>query len=85
MKRASADLGFIFIAYNLRRILNIVGVDKLIQLFGSFCLINRFKTLKKNSKRLIYLHYNIKLAYMDFYINMLFSKKLLTFDNINLS
>ena len=46
MKRASADLGFIFIAYNLRRILNIVGVDKLIQLFGSFCLINRFKTLK---------------------------------------
>jgi hypothetical protein len=29
MKRASADVGLIFVAYNLRRILNILGQDKL--------------------------------------------------------
>ena len=32
-KRASADVGFIFIAYNLKRILNIMGIKKLIELF----------------------------------------------------
>jgi hypothetical protein len=31
MKRASADVGFIFIAYNLRRIINLIGTDKLIK------------------------------------------------------
>jgi hypothetical protein len=29
MKRASADVGLIFVAYNLRRIINILGPDKL--------------------------------------------------------
>jgi len=28
--RASADVGFIFIAYNLRRIINIIGIEPLI-------------------------------------------------------
>ena len=37
MKRASADVGFIFIAYNLRRILNIIGIDKLLEIFARFC------------------------------------------------
>lgn len=37
MKRASADVGFIFIAYNLRRIINIIGIDKLLQTFTRFC------------------------------------------------
>lgn len=37
MKRASADVGFIFIAYNLRRILNIIGIDKLLEAFTRFC------------------------------------------------
>lgn len=38
-KRASADVGFIFIAYNLRRIINIIGMNnmnKLISLFIQF-------------------------------------------------
>jgi transposase len=30
-ERASADVGFIFIAYNLKRIMNIVGIDQLIK------------------------------------------------------
>jgi hypothetical protein len=29
MKRASADVGLIFVVYNLRRIMNILGQDKL--------------------------------------------------------
>jgi transposase len=33
-KHASADVGFIFIAYNLRRIINIIGVERLRQVFG---------------------------------------------------
>lgn len=36
MKRASADVGFIFIAYNLKRLLNIVGIKELIALLASF-------------------------------------------------
>ncbi len=30
-KRASSDVGFIFIAYNLKRIINIIGIDQLIK------------------------------------------------------
>ncbi len=29
IKRASADVGFIFIAYNLKRIMNIIGIEKI--------------------------------------------------------
>lgn len=36
IKRASADVGFIFIAYNLKRIINIIGLSKLINLFTLF-------------------------------------------------
>lgn len=35
-ERASADVGFVFIAYNLRRIINIIGLDKLRNLFALF-------------------------------------------------
>ena len=31
IKHASADVGFIFIAYNLKRILNILGIEALIK------------------------------------------------------
>jgi hypothetical protein len=33
IKNASADVGFIFIAYNLRRIINIIGISKLKEYF----------------------------------------------------
>lgn len=35
MKHASTDVGFIFIAYNLKRILNIIGITALIELLNS--------------------------------------------------
>jgi hypothetical protein len=34
MKSASADIGLIFVAYNLRRIMNIIGPQKLRELFN---------------------------------------------------
>ncbi|MCF6350173.1 MAG: hypothetical protein L3J23_03960 [Flavobacteriaceae bacterium] len=37
IKRASADVGFIFIAYNLKRIMNIIGINELI---GMFAILN---------------------------------------------
>ncbi|WP_457749600.1 IS1182 family transposase [Sulfurimonas sp.] len=36
IKRASADVGFIFIAYNLTRIMNIIGITKLMKIVTSF-------------------------------------------------
>ncbi|NOQ91247.1 MAG: IS1182 family transposase [Flavobacteriaceae bacterium] len=43
MKRASADVGLIFIAYNLKRIMNIIALDKLIRLFTVFFSFFRLK------------------------------------------
>jgi hypothetical protein len=50
MKRASAEVGFIFIAYNLRRIINIIGIDKLLETITQFSFVwtdNAYKTLYK--------------------------------------
>jgi hypothetical protein len=54
MKRASADVGLIFVVYNLRRIMNIIGHLKLKELFKSlifaFCLImTQSKALSRSS------------------------------------
>jgi len=38
-ERASADVGFIFIAYNLKRIMNIIGIARLIDLFALFITV----------------------------------------------
>jgi len=34
-ERASADVGFIFIAYNLKRIMNIIGINQLMEVITS--------------------------------------------------
>lgn len=52
MKRASADVGFIFIAYNLRRIINIIGIEKLIASISQFCS-NTVNNVIKNYIKLI--------------------------------
>ena len=42
MKHASADVGFIFIAYNLRRLITLIGIDGLLERFSRFidlCLL----------------------------------------------
>lgn len=47
--RASADVGFIFIAYNLRRIINIIGKEKLIKfLKNSFVAFLTIKTTRRH-------------------------------------
>lgn len=38
MNRASADVGFIFIAYNLRRVISLVGIKELKKRLRAFCL-----------------------------------------------
>lgn len=38
MKRASADVGFIFIAYNLRRMISLTGIKELKKRLRAFCL-----------------------------------------------
>ena len=43
-QRAVADVGFIFIAYNLRRIINIIGIDELMVYLSSFNLFSLLKT-----------------------------------------
>ena len=50
MKRASADVGFVFIAYNLRRILNIMGMDKLMESIASFSSITTRNNLNNTLK-----------------------------------
>lgn len=59
MKHASADVGFIFIAYNLKRILNIMGIEELMALLRSICHFlnclatpNSTYTLEKHLKRI---------------------------------
>ncbi|MBL4709417.1 MAG: transposase [Flavobacteriales bacterium] len=61
-ERASSDVGFIFIAYNLKRILNIIGINELIEIIDSFLshlwIKNGIKCLKNSfaSKFSILLH-----------------------------
>jgi transposase len=53
MKRASADVGLIFVVYNLRRIMNIIGPQKLRELFNLLLfvfgpLVASFKAIYRN-------------------------------------
>ncbi len=53
-KRASADVGFIFIAYSLRRIINCIGLSKLITLLPLFLSLFHLKRAINRIKTLIY-------------------------------
>ena len=44
-ERAPADIGFIFIAYNIKRIMNSIGIDRLIKHSTLFWLETRVKKL----------------------------------------
>jgi transposase len=50
IKRASADVGLMFVAYNLRRIMNIIGQQKLKELFLE--LISVFRSYMNHYKRI---------------------------------
>ena len=49
MSRASADVGFMFIAYNLKRLLNLIGIDRLMQELN--IIIKLFIALLKHINR----------------------------------
>ena len=53
-KRASADVGFIFIAYNLKRIINSIGLSKLIGLLSLFLSLFHIKRAVKRLKKICY-------------------------------
>lgn len=61
MNRASADVGFIFIAYNLRRIMNIIKISELISIINSFCLTPLLNNDYKLHKKIIYNLQQIKI------------------------
>ena len=63
MKRASADVGFIFIAYNLRRIINILGIEKLIEAISQFCSKTVNKVIKDLMKLILDQPYLLKSNY----------------------
>ncbi len=50
-KRASADVGFIFIAYNLKRIINCIGLSKLIDLLPLFLSLYYLKRVANCLKK----------------------------------
>ncbi len=70
MKRASADVGFIFIAYNLRRIMNILGLNGLKELFKAL-ILDIFKIIcfvklffaKKNNEKIFLEHFILNLSF----------------------
>ncbi len=72
IKRASADIGFIFIAYNLKRIMNIIGLEKLIEIMARFSIIFNLKrtTYKvlKPKKILVYTYFPSNPKYCYYYI-----------------
>ena len=78
MKHASADVGFIFIAYNLKRILNIIGIDQLMSFLSSvFTLIltNRVKSIKnllKTNLKYIFSINHLFRKSSDFYLRTLY-------------
>lgn len=75
-ERASADVGFIFMAYNLKRIMNIIGIKELINLFTLFLSLFSLKTTANRLKntyltlkqQIVQLLKNIRISY--FYKNI---------------
>lgn len=61
MKRASADVGLIFIAYNLKRIMNIITIEKLIDLMTPFFNCFRWFTSCFNPQKGLVYTFQIKI------------------------
>jgi hypothetical protein len=76
IERASADIGLIFIAYNLRRIMNIIGQQKLKELWMTVIFIFRaceayFKAISRSNffitrKILLFFNTRISILFPDF-------------------
>jgi len=55
-ERASADVGFIFIAYNLKRMMKIIGTARLIDLFALFITVLWLENYRNQLKSRFYHH-----------------------------
>jgi len=55
-ERASTDVGFIFIAYNLKRIMNSIGIARLMDLFALFITILWLENYRNQLKSRFYHH-----------------------------
>jgi len=55
-ERASADVGFIFIAYNLKRMMNIIGTARLMDLFALFITVLWLENHRNQLKSRFYHH-----------------------------
>lgn len=62
---AAADVGFIFIAYNLKRIMNIIGIEKLMLIISSFSTKYSLKMFKKKFNDYIYFRKQLKIDYLN--------------------
>jgi hypothetical protein len=51
MKRASADVGFMFVAYNLRRMMNILDKDALKKFLRELCFLFLGKIIFINANK----------------------------------
>ena len=72
INRASSDVGFIFIAYNLTRLMKIIGVTKLKEITNSIFAIFSSKIIKNSGIKHLMLHLNYFLLRFCFSI-LLFS------------
>ena len=81
MQRANADVGFMFIAYNLKRIMNIIGIEKLIKYLGK--LISRLFTYILAQKSRFAPQKPILKTFKQFFDNSLMFQYI--FGNINIS
>ena len=72
IKRAAADIGFIFIVYNLKRIMNIIGLEKLIEIMTRFSIVFNLKRttykLLKSKNILAYTYFPSNPKYCYYYI-----------------
>ena len=74
----AADVGFIFIAYNLKRIINIIGKNQLMAYLGAYLAL--YIPVTKKIKREISLLYLSKpllneIRIMQLFINLNFSQR----------
>jgi len=75
-ERASADVGFIFIAYNLKRIMNTIGIDQFMEYLNLFFAVIYLK-LAKNTTKSSYTKLNqLILNFVDNYKFLTFQTKL---------
>ena len=74
ISRASADVGLIMTAYNLRRLINIVGIDLLISALSLFNLLKQLKNAMKSTYMSLNLHLkqmSVKLQFLSYSRNLI--------------